>query len=82
MTCRTFPYMVEFDDRGRLDSVELHEGVACRAEKRGHRPGRVLIASARRETREDAQYVRRLRRWERAGRRGGKQGLLAALGLG
>ncbi len=80
MTCRTFPFGIWFDRRGRVAGVEFLDAVDCR-----RRAGTIdrarLREDARCEDAEDAVYHRRVAQWNRCGAPGGKREFLRFLGL-
>ncbi len=84
ITCRTYPYMVQLDDAGRLDELELNADVDCCGRLGSHWSKKKLLSDARREDAEDDAYIDQLRAYEQRVRRGrnrGKRGLLKFLGL-
>jgi Fe-S-cluster containining protein len=80
-TCRTYPYMVYFAEDGRLEAITFNKGVDCCARLGRHWRRQTLLADARQEDADDQRYHGKVRAWEKAGRKGGKRGLLRFLGL-
>lgn len=85
ITCRTYPYMVQFDDNDRLRELELNTDVDCCGRLGRQWTRRQLLADARTEDAEDEVYMDQLRDYEQKVRRSrrhrGKRGLLKFLGL-
>ncbi len=84
ITCRTYPYMVQLDEDGNLDELELNTDVDCCGRLGRHWTRKKLLADARIEDAEDDKYIDQLRAYEkrvRSGRNRGKRGLLKFLGL-
>ena len=81
ITCRTFPFMIDLDDNGTIENVEMNTGIRCGCPNGVHVSISRLRADARREDREDTAYYRKLRRWNNNGHTGGKETFLEFLGF-
>lgn len=81
LTCRSYPYMVHFDARGRIEVMALNRDVDCCGRLGRNWPKKQLIVDGQAEDREDAAYMAKLRAFEKAGAKGGKAGLIRFLGL-
>jgi Fe-S-cluster containining protein len=82
MTCRTFPYDVEFSSKGTIRSIKLNRVLPCSAKRVKELCHDSLIMDAEREFREDETYYDTVETWNaNNGRSGSCRKFLAYLGL-
>lgn len=81
MTCRTFPYVIEFDDDGKVSNVELNKIVKCKALPMPSSPLTQLRKDVLQEELEDEHYFAAIRAWGFEEKKGGTREFLAFLGF-
>ena len=65
MTCRTFPYQVDFDDDDQVSDVDLNLIVNCKSKIAPSSPLTEVIKNVRIEEEEDELYFDLIRKWNR-----------------
>ncbi len=70
MTCRTFPYVIDYDDNGNIE-VTLNDIVACKCRKVADSDLNSVIGDTVTEDQEDAEYFDKIRKWNNKQQPGG-----------
>lgn len=65
LTCRTFPYVVEFDDDDIPEKVSLNKIVDCKCTRKKKSPLQSVICDVRMEHSEDDFYYDKVLEWNR-----------------
>jgi Fe-S-cluster containining protein len=65
MTCRTFPYMIDFDENGDPESVKKNKIVDCKSSRKGLSPLDQPVSNVRIEMNEDEAYFEKVRLWNK-----------------
>lgn len=81
MTCRTFPYAIEFDDDGKVFCVDLNKIVTCKATPMPPSPLTQVRKDVLQEELEDEHYFAAIRSWGYEEKKGGTKEFLAFLGF-
>ena len=63
MTCRTFPYMIEFDEQGNPERVRRNDIVDCKSSRKGLSHLDPVVSNVRIELNEDEAYYEKIREW-------------------
>jgi len=82
-TCRTFPYSVEFEDDGGKNKtvarISLNKVMACSAKRCSSIDIDTLLANVCKENREDREYHRLVKRWNKSDNTNRSSGLAGFL---
>jgi Fe-S-cluster containining protein len=81
MTCRTFPYMIEFDDEGNPDRVRKNDIVDCKSTRKGLSHLDQTVSNVRIELNEDEAYYAKIREWNSLENIGDKTDFFKFMGL-
>ena len=73
ITCRTYPFHIELDHKGRLTTLKFqekasHKGKSCTATPRIARNSNRVIKDAKKEDCEDASYWEKCSKWNKSKR--------------
>jgi Fe-S-cluster containining protein len=79
-TCRTFPYNITIDG-GEASDISLNKVMNCNAVKCKHVDIDAIITEVKKENKEDAEYHRLVKRWNRLDNGGGVKDFLAFIGF-
>lgn len=81
VTCRLYPFNVFFDDKGRVEDLEINDAVKCEHALDGKESLESIVALYIRDDKQDDSYFAKIKRWnERNPKRTAKE-FLAFLGL-
>jgi Fe-S-cluster containining protein len=80
MTCRTFPYMIDFDENDKPVKSSLNRIVDCKAKRKKPSPITDVIENVYIEDEEDLLYFERIREWNYRPQ-GGAEAFLSYLNL-
>lgn len=81
MTCRTFPYMVEFDEAYTVEKVSLNKIVNCRCKRKPKSSIPEVIQNVRTEYTEDDSYYDKILQWNLQEQPGSPEEFLRFIGL-
>jgi Fe-S-cluster containining protein len=81
MTCRTFPYVIDFDQDDKPRKVKLNQIVSCSCKRKKRTSLKEVIEDARVELKEDSRYYERIESWNRRKVPGRMRDFLRFLGL-
>lgn len=81
VTCRRYPFNVEFDDRGGVEFLGISDAVECPYELDGENSLMQIKAVCDWEESEEQAYFKRLESWNRRERAGGTREFLRYLGF-
>lgn len=81
MTCRTFPYMIDFDEHGNPEKVRLNKIVDCKSSRKGLSHLDPEVSNVIIEQKQDDAYYEKVSKWNLSGKKGGAKEFLAFLGL-
>jgi len=81
MTCRTFPYMIDFDENGDPEKVHLNRIVDCKSARKGLSHLDAEVSNVRIEIIQDDAYYARIAEWNKRAEKGSGKDFLAFLGL-
>ena len=81
VTCRRYPFDVELDEDGEIDSISISTSVECPYELDGCTSLSQLNAVCAWEEKEETPYFAKVKNWNRKGKPGGKKAFLQHLGL-
>jgi Fe-S-cluster containining protein len=70
MTCRTFPYVIEYDDDGKVE-VSLNDIVSCKCKKVADTDLNSVIGDTVTEDQEDGEYFDKIDEWNMQQKTGG-----------
>lgn len=81
MTCRTFPYMIDFDEFGNPERVRRNKIVDCKSSRKGLSHLDQAVSNVRIEINEDESYYKKIAAWNHAENDGDANSFLKHLGL-
>lgn len=81
MTCRTFPYMIDFDQNGDPERVRRNKIVDCKSSRKGLSHLDEAVSNIRIEINEDESYYKKIEVWNRTESDGDTNSFLKHLGL-
>lgn len=81
MTCRTFPYMVEFDENDLPVKASWNHIVDCKCRRKKPSPISQVINDVYKEDEEDDVYFDKVKQWNKKKSKSGTEGFLEFLGL-
>lgn len=81
MTCRTFPYVIDFDDTGIPISVKRNKVMECLVKKTDWAPWDTIFKNSKKECIEDDLYYDKIDIWNSRSKRNSIKDFLIFLGL-
>jgi len=81
MTCRTFPYMIDFDEDGNPEKVRRNMIVDCKSSRRGLSYLDPEVSNVRIEMNQDNAYYDKIRLWNKQKVKGDTNAFLGFIGL-
>lgn len=81
MTCRTFPYMIDFDELGNPERVRKNKIVDCKSFRKGLSYLDPVVSNVRIEINEDELYYTKIREWNKRDVTDNKEEFLKFIGL-
>lgn len=81
VTCRRYPFDVEFDENEELSLLSISDSVECPYELDGQNSPEQIVALCEWETEEEEPYFELVRSWNAKSKRGGPKRFFAHLGL-
>lgn len=81
MTCRTFPYMIDFDENGDPEKVHMNRIVDCKSMRKGLSYLDAEVSNVRIEINEDDAYYAKIAIWNKRPKAGTGKDFIKFLGL-
>ena len=81
VTCRRYPFDIEFDEKGKIEFLSISDSVECLYELDGHNTTKELKALCTWEEKEEEPYYEKLKEWNRKRKRKGKKKFLTYIGF-